>query len=145
MIIRKLNQKDIPSCAEILKNVYNNALWQCRWDQETAECYLNDFFNMPKFIGYALEEDSTLCGAAFAREKIWWNNSEIYLEELFIRPDMQKKGFGKALLQKLEQDASANGWAGVTLSTNRYAPAAAFYKRNGYDVCEHVCFMAKEI
>ena len=32
-----------------------------------------------------------------------------------------------------------------TLSTNKYAPAPLFYRKNGFVDCEHVLFMAKEI
>ena len=44
MIIRKMDRRDIADCADILCVVYNNELWMCRWDKETAIEYLDDFF-----------------------------------------------------------------------------------------------------
>lgn len=144
-MIRQIQQEDIPYCADILCGVYNNELWQNRWSRECAIEYLTDFLRMPKFLGFVIEEDGMILGALFAREKVWWSGSEVYIEELFIRPDCQQKGYGSLLLQRVEDHVRKHGLAGITLSTNRYAPAPRFYKKNGFVDCEHVLFMCKEI
>ena len=82
--------------------------------------------------------------AMFCREKVWWNNSELVMEELFVRPECQRQGFGTALLQKAEEYVIDKGLAGITLVTNRCAPAPAFYKKNGFAEYGHVLYMGKE-
>ena len=77
MNIREMNSKDINDCADILCSVYNNELWMCRWDKETATEYLKDFFENKKFVGYVAEEEGRIIAGIFAHEKIWWNNSEM--------------------------------------------------------------------
>lgn len=144
MVIRKMEKSDITACADILCSVYNNEMWQCRWDRETAVEYLTDFFTMKKFVGYVVTEGEEILGGIFAHEKVWWNNSEVFVEEMFIKPELQRKGLGSLLLKKVEEYISENGLAGITLSTNRYAPAPNFYRKNGFTDCEHVLFMAKE-
>ena len=145
MQIRPMVPADLPCCADILCSVYNNDLWQCRWEKPTATEYLSDFFGMAKFVGFAAEEDGCLIGALFAHEKVWWNNSEIFIEEMFVRPDHQGKDVGSALLKAAEGHALEKGLAGLTLSTNRYAPAPHFYRKNGFEDCSHVLFMAREL
>ncbi|MGN0686925.1 MAG: GNAT family N-acetyltransferase [Oscillospiraceae bacterium] len=145
MVIRKMERADIPACADILCSVYNNELWQCRWSKQTAEEYLSDFFNMQKFVGFVGYDNNEIIGAIFAHEKVWWNNSEVFVEEMFIKPDLQRKGCGSLLLKQVEQYIKGKGLAGITLSTNKYAPAPDFYRKNGFSECEHVLFMAKEI
>ena len=145
MNVRKMIISDIPPCAEIMCSVYNNELRQCRWTIGTAEEYLNDFFDMKKFIGFVLLENEQITGGIFAHEKVWWNNSEVFIEEMFIHPDFQRKGYGSLLLDEIEKYVKENKLAGVTLSTNKYAPAPLFYRKNGFTDCEHVIFMAKEI
>ena len=98
MNIRKMESRDIVSCAEILCSVYNNELWQCIWTKQTAAEYLTDFFEMKKFVGYVLEEGNEIMGGIFAHEKVWWNNSEIFVEEMFIKPEQQRKGYGSMLI-----------------------------------------------
>lgn len=145
MNIRKMESRDIVSCAEILCSVYNNELWQCIWTKQTAAEYLTYFFEMKKFVGYVLEEGNEIMGGIFAHEKEWWNNSEIFVEEMFIKPEQQRKGYGSMLIGQIEKYVTEKGLAGITLSTSKYAPAPAFYRKNGFADCEHVLFMAKEM
>ena len=130
---------------EHLCSVYNNELWQCIWTKQTAAEYLTDFFEMKKFLGYVLEDGNAIMGGIFAHEKVWWNNSEIFVEEMFIKPEQQRKGYGSMLIGQIEKYVTEKGLAGITLSTNKYAPAPAFYRKNGFADCEHVLFMAKEM
>jgi len=144
-MIRRMNKCDIQACAEILCAVYNNEMWQCRWSHETACAYLEDYFNAEKFVGYVFEENSTILGALFAHEKIWWNNSELFIDEMFVVPENQRKGIGTHLIKSAEQHVRAHNLAGFTLSTNRYAPAPEFYRKNGFTDCNHILFMCREI
>ena len=66
----------------------------CRWTKEVAESYLRDFFGHSKFVGYVAEEESAIIGGLFAHEKIWWNNSEVFIEEMFVTPEKQGCGIG---------------------------------------------------
>jgi len=145
IVIRKMERNDIVVCAEILCSVYNNELWQCRWTKEVATEYLTDFFDMKKFVGYVLEDGKEIVGGLFAHEKVWWNNSEVFVEEMFVKPECQRNGYGSRFLEKVMSYVGENGLAGITLSTNKYAPAPDFYRKNGFVDCEHVLFMAKEV
>jgi hypothetical protein len=51
-----------------------------------AELWLQD-----NFIGYVITESGMLLGALFARRKTWWTNDEIFIDELFIKPDHQRQ------------------------------------------------------
>lgn len=145
MIIRRMELKDIDYCADILCSVYNNELWMCRWEKEIAVRYLMDFFDMSKFVGYVVEDNSNVIAGLFAHEKVWWNNSEVLIEEMFVKPEMQGKRIGTALIHEVEKYVREKKLAGMTLSTNKYAPAPKFYEKNGFVNCEHVIFMAKEV
>lgn len=145
MIIREMKRDDLPACADILCSVYNNDLWQCHWTPPVALVYLSDFFAMRKFVGYVAEEDHQILGGIFAHEKVWWNNSEVFVEEMFVRPDAQQRGIGSRLMAQLETYVLHHELAGITLSTNRYAPAPIFYRKHGFVDCGHVLFMAKEL
>ena len=110
MNIREMNSKDINDCADILCSVYNNELWMCRWDKETAVEYLKDFFESKRFVGYVAEEDGRIIAGIFAHEKIWWNNSEVFIEEMFVNPARQGKGIGTALLNTVEEYVKNMVW-----------------------------------
>ena len=97
------------------------------------------------FIGFTLLVDNEVKGAILCREKTWWNNNEIFVEELFVSPEHQGKGYGTALLNTVEGYIKKKGLAGFTLNTNRYTPAPIFYRKNGFCDGEHVLFMYKVI
>lgn len=144
-MINKFDVNDLNECAKIMMLVYNNELWQCRWSFETAKAYLMDYIENKKFIGYTLRIDDSIKGAIFCHEKIWWNNNEVYIDEMFIAPDLQRQGYGTELLNAVENYIIEHRLAGFTLSTNRFAPAPRFYRKKGFSDAEHVLFMYKEI
>lgn len=144
-MIREMKIEDIDSCAEIMMSVYNNEHWQCNWDFITAKAYLLDYYKASKFIGYVLVIDEKICGAIFCHEKIWWNNNEVFVDEMFIHPKLQRKGYGAELLKMVESYIKEHKLAGFTLSTNRFTPAPDFYRKNGFIDADHVLFMYKEL
>lgn len=144
-MIREMKKTDIPECAKILCEVYNNEMWQCRWTMETGTAYLEDYFAADKFVGFVLKENGTITGAMFAHEKIWWNNSELYIDEMFVTPRMQRSGLGSRLISAAEEYVKEHQLAGLTLCTNKYAPAPNFYRKNGFLDNEVLLFMYKEL
>jgi len=64
---------------------------------------------------------------------------------MFVKPDLQRKGYGSMLLRAMDEYVKEKGLAGLTLSTNKYAPAPLFYKKNGFAENEFIFFMYKEV
>ena len=95
-------------------------------------------------MGFVLEENGTIIGAMFAHEKIWWNNSELYIDEMFVLPENQRSGYGSMLINAAEEYVKEHNLAGLTLCTNKYAPAPNFYRKNGFVDNEFIMFMYKE-
>ncbi|HYE12493.1 MAG TPA: GNAT family N-acetyltransferase [Patescibacteria group bacterium] len=128
-----------------MMSVYNNEHWLCHWTLESAKSYLQDYVESKKFIGYSLMIDGVIKGAIFCHEKIWWNSNEVFIDEMFVSPELQRQGYGRELLNVVEEYIKEHNLAGVTLSTNRFAPAPNFYRKNDFSDAEHVLFMYKEI
>ena len=145
MKLKKFELRDLTACAEIMMSVYNNELWQCRWSLDTAKDYLRDYAEYKKFIGYVLWLDDEIKGAIFCHEKIWCNNSEIFIDEIFISPELQRQGYGTELLNVVENYIKEHNLVGFTLTTNRFTPAPKFYRKNNFSDAEHVLFMFKEV
>ncbi len=60
---------------------------------------------------------------------------QIYkLQKLYVLPGTQKKGTGKALLQKIEEVAKVNGATKLQLNVNRMNVAKSFYERDGFTI-----------
>lgn len=145
MKIRKLLIDDIETCSKLLIATYNPSPWNNHWTEETAKRYLLEFTSNDRFIGFVIEENDQIVGAMFAHRKVWWTNDEIFIDELFIHPDQQGRGYGQLLMEKVEELSKELGLGGVTLLTNSHLPAKLFYENKGYVVAENIVFMYKEI
>ncbi|MFN8381826.1 MAG: GNAT family N-acetyltransferase [Anaerolineales bacterium] len=144
MEIRKLLSDDIDMCVVLLIASYNPPPWNNHWTEESGKKYLSEFISNNNFIGFVVVENDEIVGAMFAHRKAWWTNDEIFIDELFIRPDQQHHGYGKLLIGQAEELSKELSLGGVTLLTNKYLPAKLFYEKNGYVSAEHVVFMYKE-
>ena len=142
-MIRRFENTDIEKCAKIMQSVYNNEMWQCYWNDDTAYNYLLDFVEHKKFVGFTLVENGDVIGAILCREKVWWNNSELYVEEMFVSPQFQRHGYGQQLLNAVEEYVNDKKLAGITLTTNRFTFAPDFYRKNSFSDGEHLLFMYK--
>ena len=141
--IREFENTDLDCCTRVLIQAYNGEPWRNHWTDETATRYLREFAESKSFVGFVICVGKEVVGAAFTHVKTWWTSDELFVDEIFIKPEMQRKGHGRALLGAVEEYAKSRGLAGVTLLTNKYMPAKRFYERDGYVLAEHVVFMYK--
>ncbi len=146
MVIREWEQDDGEACVRVLLDAYNREPWNNQWTRETAERYLGEFVSSKDFFGFvACREGGEVVGAMFAHGKTWWTGDEAYVDELFVRSDCQRQGYGKALIRQGEDYCKTKGLTGLTLLTNRYMPAKDFYEKNGYKLAEHIAFLYKDV
>ncbi len=145
MEIKKLTTQDIPASVALLMRAYNGAPWNEQWSPAPAQRYLTEYAEHARFVGFALFEGTQLVGAAFCHEKTWWTADELFVDEFFIDPVYQRKGYGQALLKHIEGYIHTRGLAGFTLLTNRYMPALEFYRKYGFTHAEHVAFLYKMV
>jgi GNAT superfamily N-acetyltransferase len=88
----------------------------------------------PKFRCVIAEWDNRPAGFAlfFYAYSTWHGKPSLYLEDLFVLPEMRGKGIGKALLEKLAQIAiDENCYALAWMVLNWNEPAIKFYEALG--------------
>lgn len=145
MKIELLEPRHLQECGTLLMEAYNCAPWDNCWSEEVALIYLKEFMTNPRFIGFVIVEANKIVGAAFCHEKTWWTNDELFVDEFFISPSCQRKGYGNVLLAHIEEYIKEKKLAGFTLLTNRFMPSVKFYDKNNFVKAEHVVFMYKEV
>ena len=114
----------LEECAELLQKVYNNEQWGCHWSEIKSKKYIAELSQIPRFVGFLLlNDEEELIGAALCHERTWWYKDELFIDEFFIDPDSQQRGYGSKLLKymtkysKEQKLAYQYGWnAGVLMA-----------------------------
>jgi len=145
MTIRPITGQDIRSCASIFMAAYNRMPWNYRWDADKAVAYLYEYFLAPGFIGIIANDGEHVVGAMFGHRKTWWTGNQLFIDELFVDPALQGKGYGKELIAWSEEYCKKNKLEMITLMTNKLMPAYEFYYSNNFVKVEQYVFLFKQI
>ena len=94
---------------------------------------LQQFYNKIRDkTGYVLLEDNKPVG--LLRYNLFWDNIP-FCTMLYIDEGYQKRGYGRKLMTKWEQDMRERGFEMVLTSTRVDEEAQHFYRRLGYRDC----------
>ena len=137
-LIRRATSEDV---AEIVLMVRELAEYEKALDEATAteEQFQRALFGPdPKVFAHVVEHETPdgrrLGGFAmwFLNFSTWLGVHGLYLEDLYVRPELRGTGYGKALLATLAQECVDNGYGRLewwVLDWNE--PALGFYGRLG--------------
>ena len=144
-MIKSFENVDLMQLIDVFINTYNRPPWYNKWTSETAEQYLCEIIDNKKFAGFVIWEGRKMVGAALCHFQTWWNSNELYVDEFFIAPQFQWKGYGRTLIESVSTYAVENGLARVVLITDKRKPAYEFYQKNGFIGLENLVFMCKDV
>jgi ribosomal protein S18 acetylase RimI-like enzyme len=89
-----------------------------------------------RYVLGAPDDDSPPAGVAQLRFRygIWWAADDALLEDLFVDASARGSGLGRALLERVVQEARERGCRRVELDVNdNNAAALALYRSAGFD------------
>ena len=144
-VIKKFCANDLQSCCDLYIKTFNAPPWNDMWTDEAALQCLSDLAERKRFLGYTIWDKNELVGAVFAYTKTFYKGDEIYVDELFVSPDHQRKGYGLQLMQTLEKYAQTNNITCITLLTSLHHPSYDFYEKQGYTCSKNMVFMYKVV
>ncbi len=145
MTIQPVTENDIENCTKVFMQTYNKEPWNYQWEFEDALRYLTEYYSSPQFKGFILYDNDVFAGAMFAHTKSWWTGSQLYIDELFIAPNSQRKGYGKTLMSYAEQYALENGFGTITLMTHKFMPSMKFYDGIDYMHAQPLVILFKQV
>lgn len=134
IFIRSATEKDVPVIFALIKEL---AEYEKLTDQiKTTEDELRKtLFGKDRFVEILLAEyDNKIVGQALFLKNFstFLGKPGIYLEDLYVKPDLRGKGIGKALLDKIISIAKERNYGRVEWSVLDWnEPAIDFYKKIG--------------
>ena len=135
MIIRRAQPIDVDVIAELIRElaIYERA-------EDEVKVSLDDlresfFGSDPRvFCDLAEDDEGTVVGFAawFLNYSTWTGHYGIYLEDLFVRPELRGQGHGRALLARLAAECVAHGYTRLQWSALDWNTSAiGFYTALG--------------
>ena len=83
-----------------------------------------------KNLAFVLSDEKS---EVFGVLKAYTAFAEVYVEDLWVDESLRRQGYGKQLLQALENHFKDKGYNNINLITNEFQ-APAFYEKCGYEV-----------
>ena len=143
MELIRLSAGDKEEIKALFSSVFMNEPWNDDWsDGEQLDAYITDLTGNENSLSLGLYEDGVFVGAALGSIKHWYSGTEYYIDELFIRTDMQGKGAGSAFLEMIQDYLKHMDIHRIFLQTDKSMPAYSFYlKREFEELVGHVSFV----
>jgi GNAT superfamily N-acetyltransferase len=134
LIIRFANGSDVKVIFDLIKELAE--FEKLSHFISTSEDELKEtLFGKEKFVEILIAEfDNKIVGQAifFKNFSTFLGKPGIYLEDLYVKPEMRGKGIGKALLEKIISIAKERNYGRVEWSVLDWnEPAIDFYKKIG--------------
>ena len=107
---RTAERQDVPLILQFIRELaeYEGMLDQVVADESTLETWIFD--KEKAEVIFALEDGKEVGFALFFHNfSTFLGRAGIYLEDLYVKPEYRKKGYGKALLKKLAAIAAERG------------------------------------
>lgn len=143
MEFRLVIEEDLINCTNTFIEVFNDAPWNDQWTWEKANKYVSDFYQTPGFLGILAIDNKEMIGCILGIKRVWWEEDEYFINEMFVKQNHQNRGVGKKLLDYLIKELRNRNIYNMTLLTDRGIPAEKFYKNNGFEEIERLIFLYK--
>jgi aminoglycoside 3-N-acetyltransferase I len=142
--IKRLTGKDLRLFKELLKLFED--MFKMKNAPTVKESYLHELLENPTFLAYAIILNNELIGGLTAYElpKYYSEESEVFIYDLAIKAEYQRKGLGKMLISSLKEQYSNAGIREIFVAANiEDKHALKFYHSTGGKVEKVVHFNYK--
>jgi GNAT superfamily N-acetyltransferase len=138
LTVRTAREADVPVILELIRGLaeYERAPHEVVCDEAVLRESLfgakPDAEVLLACVGVNGSEHAAGFAVFFHNYSTWWGRRGLYLEDLFVRPEMRGQGIGKALLSALARVARDRGCARMEWSVLDWnQPAIDFYRSLG--------------
>ena len=141
MKIRGAKREDLKEIAEIMMEESAKEPYNEKYTLRIAVKEVGEFFEDELYVAI---EDGKIIGFV-ASGVTSENDKRVYVNELWVGSDYQKRGIGKALLGFVEKIYREKGFRKIRLTVRRDAEAFKFYKKMKYEEYKKLVYMEKKL
>jgi GNAT superfamily N-acetyltransferase len=136
-VIRPARPDDVPAIYGLIRDLaeYERSLPEVSGTEEQLRAALfGDHPGGPAVFAHVAEHDGTVGGFAlwFLNFSTWQCRHGIYLEDLYVRPELRGRGYGRLLLAELAEVCVQRGYGRLEwVVLNWIEPSIGFYRSLG--------------
>lgn len=142
MVIRLIQEEDLPACGRIYAEAFSVAPYTGVWKFKEATEMLSGLLDRDPDSCWCIEKDDEVAGFVFCTQ---FGSFRATIQEFAIDPRFQKKGLGSSLMEHALAEFRYRGLQTVDLIVNREAPAYQMYRDFGFQQPERYMVMARWI
>lgn len=143
MKIRKIKLSDLNSCSRLLRVAYSEAPYNEKFKNGAALRYIKSKYEHGKDSSFVLVDNEEIIGFVFLSMSYWSEGPQAVMEEIVIDEKKQGMGYGKKLVQFVDDYLRKKKVKSVMLWVNKNANAFHFHQKNGYFAGDEYSVMFK--
>ncbi|HZX20433.1 MAG TPA: GNAT family N-acetyltransferase [archaeon] len=137
MKIVRVEKEHVDAIAQLLKKEFLKPPYNETWIlSRLIERVQEVFDDNEKFCFVALEKTKVI-GVVLASTIVFREGARCFVEEFVVDSENQDLGFGKKLLQRLEQECKKHKIKTLWVTANQKSNASGFYSKNGFKASDY--------
>lgn len=144
MKIRKFKPNDQKEITEIFRIEQGKSPYNEKWTKDTAKKEIKKLLKKVSDT-FVLEVDSEVAGFVMATIEFSSVGKSVYVNELWLKKKFQSKGYGRQLMEHMENYYRKKGAKNVWLITNQKSNAFKFYNKMKYKVAKDARLVSKRL
>lgn len=145
LVYKRLEQSELSKCADTLIEAFKEEPWNEKWTFKQAYTRLDELMSARVSRGYIVFDNDTMTvvGMVIGRIMTYMSQKELWLDEVSIHPNYQRKGIGSEMMKYVRSELNEENdkISNIVLTTVRDYPSVSFYERNGFKTDENIIFM----
>lgn len=143
--IRKIKTEDLSRCASMLERVYSRPPYDEKFSNNNSFRYIKSKFDLYAEHSFVIEEDRDIVGFIFVNLSHWTQGAQAIIEEIVVDEGRQRQGYGKKLMDYIENYLKEMGVLSMMLWVKKGCKAFQFHKKNGFTVIDDYTMMHKDL
>ncbi len=123
---------EIMPLVKVYSHTFSQPPFNEDWNEKVSVVHFEEVLKNGMGICFYAEEDDVQIGLILARFFTWHDGMRVFIEDLFVHADHQRKGVGKKLLSALEKAAKEHNCVAMDLLTQKEADAVEFYHKHSF-------------
>jgi ribosomal protein S18 acetylase RimI-like enzyme len=141
MRIRKATEDDMEAAALIYKECFDKEPYKYMIKEEESLDIIKSYFKT-QVMYVAIDNDSVI-GFVMGEKYLWVGGWRLWISELFVDSNHQRKGVGTQLLSAIENHFKKDGISFVELLAHNNAEAIKFYEKLDFHRSDYAKFEKK--